>query len=395
MLSPFRPYNLCLTTVVLLVGAGACANDAPASEPFRRVATVLWLSQPDTNVVRYRDLALVNGEVWLLAQPSPFVHRYSSDGQRLGTSVLAGDGPGEVRLPNWIVPAEESADGTTSAFLIHRMQELVPLGADGKAAETYLPFVVGGGSVIMMLEELSYGEPKRVRTWRGIGFVVQQQREPVVSSPTQIGNAVLLLMDTGGAVHDTIVDLAELTVPQDDARVRTFIPIPVWGICGSSSLAVYSPRHDAVRWYSPGGEMQREVVLGTEPRAITSADRQRFVRTAILREARGQVGRVREMLASVGAIAAQMGPGFAKVAPPVVRVLCDDDGTAWLQMFDTDPDPRGYGREWLVIGPDGRRQQVLMPGDFHPRVVRGGALTGWMSDEDGVQQVARVVVPRP
>jgi hypothetical protein len=395
MLSSFRQYTLCFAIVALLVGAGACAADAPASEPSRLVATVLWLSEPGTNVVRYRDLALVNGEVWLLAQSSPFVHRYSSDGQRLGTSVPAGDGPGEVRFPNWIVPASGPTDTLGSAYLVHRVRELVPLEPRGHAADRYLPFVVGGGAAILTLLDLSHGEPQLVRTWPGHGFLAQQQREPVVSSPLEVGDAVLLIMDTGGAVHDTIVDLGELTDPLSDDRVKTFIPIPVWGVCGESTLAVYSPRHDAVRWYGPDGEAQREVELGSAPRAITSTDRQRFVRAAILREARGQVGRVREMLASVGAIAAQMGPGFAKVAPSVVRVLCDDDGTAWLQMFDTDPDPRGYGREWLVIGPDGRRQQVRMPGDFHPRVVRGGALTGWMSDEDGVQQVARVVVPRP
>ncbi|MFN2317264.1 MAG: hypothetical protein ABR551_06680 [Gemmatimonadales bacterium] len=354
---------------------------------------MVWVADPDTTVTLYRDLALVGDQVWVLSQTSPFLHRYANDGFGLGATLRVGDGPTELRLPNWIVPSSGSGEGGVAAFVVHRMRELVPLDSVGGPRDPRIPFTTGGGVSMQFLSALSYGEAQLVRRGPAGRLVVQRQEAEVVQQPRDIGNALVLLLDTTGVVLDTIADLAAMMADLSDEQVKTFVPLPLWAMCGEETVVTYSPREDALAWRTLRGDVTSTVEVRSAPRAITQADRRRFARAVILRETRGQGSQARQLLASLGSLVTQMGPSFAKTAPPAVRVLCDWDGTAWLQLFDTEVDPRGYGREWWSFTPTGSQARLLMPGDFHPQTVAGGQFTGWLTDEDGVQRVARVVAP--
>lgn len=392
------PPRRCRILPFLMLGTVACTltpdsqADTPPAEQVG-TASVAWVADPDTTVTQYRDLALVGDQVWVLSQTSPFLHRYAKDGSELGATLRAGDGPAELRLPNWIVPSAGSGEGGIAAFVVHRMRELVPLDSAGNPRDPRIPFSVGGGAAMMFLYKLSFGEPQLVRGGPAGQLVVQRQEADVVQQPRDIGNALVLLLDTTGVVLDTVAHLAAMMAELPDEQVKTFVPLPIWAMCGEETVVTYSPREDALAWRTLRGDVTSTVEVRSAPRAITQADRRRFARAAILHETRGQGSQARALLASLGSLVTQMGPSFAKTAPPAVRVLCDVDGTAWLQLFDTEVDSRGYGREWRSFTPTGSQTRLLMPGDFHPRTVAGGEFTGWLTDEDGVQRVARVVVP--
>ena len=50
---------------------------------------------------------------------------------------------------------------------------------------------------------------------------------------------------------------------------------------------------------------------------------------------------------------------------PFTRLRCDGANRIWLQLFGTDPDPRGFGRRWIVV--DGQSQRVVeFPSRFNP-----------------------------
>jgi hypothetical protein len=351
---------------------------------------ILWIAEADTMVTQYRDLAVVGDQIWVLSQSAPFLQRYSTQGHRLGASLPSGDGPHEVRLPNWIIPSPGGGGDGVAAYVVHRMRELVLLDSEGRPTDRRIPFAHGGGAAMLFLEALSYGEAQLIRAGPPGQFIVQHQKRSVVQAPPDIGDALLLLADTSGVILDTLLDLSAMMTELPSDQIRTFIPIPLWAMCGDETLVTFSPRTHQLEWRQLVDGQLTSVAVPPDPRPITLADRRRFVRAAILNEAEGQPGAARQLLASLGSLVTQMGPSFASTTPPAVGLLCEFDGTAWLQEFATETDPRGFGRSWRSFTPAGPGLRLLMPGDFRPRVAEGGRFTGWLTGEDGVQRVARV-----
>ncbi|MFN2327134.1 MAG: hypothetical protein ABR551_14815, partial [Gemmatimonadales bacterium] len=163
-----------------------------------------------------------------------------------------------------------------------------------------------------------------------------------------------------------------------------------WAVCNKELIAVYSPRGDEVIWYSPTGDELNRQRAAMPVRPVSRSDRVRYARLAVEVETRRQGPSAGAALPSLQVLVAQMGPGFSATTPPAVNLLCDRDGTAWLQEFDTVDDPRGFGRAWRAVQPRGNTRDVTMPPMFHPRVVSGGAFYGWIEDADGLQRIAMV-----
>lgn len=389
-----RPHAACVTTRQFPIGILACltACGTQGASPSNSSITLTpeWVAEADTSVVGYRDLALVGDQIWVLSRSAPFLRRYSERGQLLGSSVLMGDGPDEVRLPNWIVAPPEATPAAQTAYLVHRMRELAPLDSTGQVRGRKIAFRPGGGDAIMKVYALSYGQPRLIRAATHSRLLVQQQRRVMVQSTADVGDALLLVVDTSGVVTDTIADLSSLTPPLAGPRVTTFVPVPLWAVCHSELVAVFSPVTLEVSWRSTAGRIKWRVTADLATRRVSGSDRSRYARAALAEEARRPGGRLDQLMSMLATVIVQMEPSFSKTTPPAVSLLCDVDGTAWLQGFDTSDDPRGYGRLWYGISPAGRSSQASMPRGFQPIAVREHRFVGWLTDEDGVQRIARV-----
>jgi hypothetical protein len=367
-----------------------CSGGTGQDQGIGADAVIEWLAEADTTVTQYRDLALVGSEVWALSRSAPFLHRYRGDGALLGTSIPAGDGPGDMRLPNWIVARVDEASGRTAVHIIHRMRELAPVLADGTPAAHRSPFTPGGGPAVMKVYDLAYGQPGLVRALSGNRFLIQWQIRPTVQNAAEIGDALLLLVDSTATPVDTVVQLTDLMPELSSPRVSMFVAVPLWAVCDEERIAVYSPLGDEVVWYRPTGEVLNRQRAGMPVRAVSRSDRERYARLAVEVETRRQGPAAGAALPALQVLVTKMGPGFSATTPPAVNLLCDRDGTAWLQGFDTVDDPRGFGRAWRAVQPSGESRSVTMPPTFHPRAVSGEAFYGWLEDEDGLQRIAMV-----
>lgn len=377
----------------LMIPAIACTSQASLASDGAHRAVVSWIAEADTSVTGYRDATLVGDEVWALSQSAPYLRRFDAYGRYLGASVGRGDGPLELRLPNWVVSPPEGPGSSSVAYLVHRMRELVPLDQSGTPAARRVVFVPGGGDAIMRLSRLSYGQPRLVRALTAEHLLVQYQLRAMSQTTRDIGDALLIRVDTAGRLLDTIADFREFMPDGLSERVTMFVPVPLWAVCDTNRIAVYAPKQDELRWHSPAGMLLGAIKLDLPRQAITRRDRSRYATRALEVEAQREGGRLNDLTQTVAAIVTQMGPGFASHAPHAVGLLCDIDGTAWIQRFDTEDDGRGFGDEWVGVALDGRRQRVLVPRRFEPRVVRHANMFGWISDEDDVQRIARVALP--
>lgn len=57
---------------------------------------------------------------------------------------------------------------------------------------------------------------------------------------------------------------------------------------------------------------------------------------------------------------------FAEDRPGVTGILCGEKGEVWLRLFDTDPDPLGRGREWLLVRAGEEPSLIRFPRAFKP-----------------------------
>lgn len=380
-----QPVLLLLALVVLDAGCTRVSSGETRSS----TALVVWMAEAETTVTRYRDLAVVGNQVWALSSSAPFLHRFSVDGALLGASIGAGDGPGEMRLPLWIVTRKDPSTGTAIAHVIHRQRELVAIAEDGEPSLHASPFAPGGGPVVLRVFELAYGQPGQIRALSPNRFLVQWQILPTVQNASDISDALLLLVDSTATPIDTVAHLTTLVPERTSARVSMFLPVPLWGVCNEHEVAVYSPKDDEVVWYSPDGGTLRRRSAGMPVRDVSTGDRLRYARLALEVEARRPGSNI-GALPSLQVLVGQMTPGFARTTPPAVGLLCEPDGTVWLQQFDTADDARGFGRSWRGVPPSGETRQLEMPARFYARASIDGAFYGWIEDTDGVQRIAKV-----
>ena len=385
---PMRAAALCVLV--------ACSGDADESAPWIVDLTEIHLFDANESLNVVRSLSVdASGEVWVLGGTEPFVHRYDSTGKLLISFGRGIDGSGGLQLPDEVLPPT-AADPHVIVWSAGSGQ-LNRFRPDGAAAGAMGPVPVSSVDPTVV-EQDTFARVLPMARW-GRGFLLQDQRPrkgPGPQSTMSLANSALVALDSGGAPIDTVVEFRTLISPRRPASMVTDLaPLPVWTVCGDGAAAVVDPYAMRVRWYGPDGRRTSIDTLALEEQPITDADIERWLRNRATVSVGGRAVPVTlvedDLKDYLGARRAELGT----VAPPAVRVLCDEGRTLWLQRYITADEPRGLGREWVIFSKGRVVRRYRFPPRFQPMALHGAKAIGILRDSLGIDRVAAVNVPRP
>jgi hypothetical protein len=374
---------------VLWIGALGCRepdSDASASSGETDSAAVV-VFQDDSAASEIVDLAVDDaGGVWALSSAPPFIRHYDPAGTLLDTLGKAGVGPGELKNPWSIMVVDDSVrrvrvwdPGT---------RRITALGAGATEALATTPMRTGS-LVRGDIRAVTFGRPNSMRALRR-GYVLQMHTAPMTQTSDQ-WRSILVHVDSSGGITDTIADFRSI---DDGSHTQSIAlgPIPLWTVCGDSTVVVLDPTANRLRWIDPTGKALREQPVDSARRELSDDDLRPYLRRVLAAEARGHNHALApaDEDALVSRALSQQREHFATVAPNAVDMLCDDEGRIWLQSFSTADHPLGYGRAWRVHDLSSSGSLVTFPQGFAPRHLAAGKAVGVLTDSLDVQRVAAV-----
>lgn len=383
------PSTVLRVSLPLLLLAGGCAPDTDDAAPDPIELPPPHLFQANERLHNVRDIALgQGGDVWVVSGFAPFVHQYRLDGSLLQSFGRNGPGPGEMTYPQGIF---RTAEGNLRVWDPGK-RALIDFLPDGTFAQRQLTLELGSAPVMASLEDLSYARGRVLRPW-GRGYLLQEPTRQL-SSARAMAETLLLVLDSAGAIADTLVDFRQMAAGAGDllGDARELVPIPLWTTCASGRAAVLNPYGGTIRWFSPGSAEPELDSLTLPERPVTDQDVRRSVQNSLAVEEREQGFRLepaeRERL--IARVVSEGRDGFGRIAPPAVSMICAEDETLWLQRFDTETDPRGYGREWAIVRDGQVRGYYRFPTGFQPLIVADDRVLGISRNEMDVQRPASV-----
>lgn len=340
-----------------------------------------------------RDMVIgQSGGMWVLTGSEPFLYHYAGTAPSMELVIsfgARGDGPSDLLNP-WKLFLREGQAGVDVWDPGNR--KLVWASPQARIGSPRSFVVAGLQGTRANIRDISYGDPyKAFKLDNGILLALY---EGGVLRTGDFRGGRIVRVDSGGAQVATLFDFRQLAPPPSGTEPQQFVDIPLWHLCGDR-LAVFDPTVPAVHWLDLGGNRVATIRLRLERRPLVEQDLRRYLRHMATLELRGAVPDSAVLERQLDQILAQSGSQFPSDAPYFVRMLCDADGGAWLQRFDTGRDARGYAQDWLVIGRDARSKYgVRFPRDFEPMVVSPLNAWGVATDSLGVQRIAHVEAVR-
>ena len=367
--------------------AAACTDSGERTDTgLLLVDTSMIAFQDDSATSVIVDLAVDGvGGVWTLSATSPFIRYYDPAGKLLDTLGRAGMGPGELNNP-WSIMAVNDPARPVRVWDTGT-RRIVALGT-GSVEPSSVP-AVSSGMIRGDIRSVSFGRPNMMRRL-GRGYALQVHSGQTTQTSDH-WRSILVYLDSAGVIRDTISDFR--TLGGDDQPIHVALaPIPLWTVCGDSTVVVVDPETSRIRWFTPSGDPIRLVPIDSTRRDVTDDDLRPYLRHVIQGEARANNSALApgEADVAIQRVLDQARQRFATVAPPAVDVLCDDHGRVWLEDFSTADHPLGYGRTWRVYGTGRSETVVTFPGGFAPQHVTGDRAIGVMTDSLDVQRVATV-----
>jgi hypothetical protein len=328
---------------------------------------------------------------------APSVHHFDSAGRLRMSFGQRGQGPGELGVAYDIL-------APTHQDPVVRVWDPLPRTVVGFSTDGTLHGISGRIArsplrVPEVAERMSFGRMIPFARWGG-GYLLQDIPPRGVRGPegtSSVAAAHLLVLDSAGATTDTLVDFSTFTGPtRPSEAVLELAPIPLWTTCADGTAIVVDPYGKRILRYSPSGAAPRADTLPVDGVPITDADITRWIRHAATLEKLSNGATLTEAQineAVKGFLSSRRGEISAH-SPPAVRAACDDTGDLWLQRFDISDDPRGLGRDWVVVA-DGRIvRQYRFPIRFQPIAFRRGLAFGIQTDSLDVERVATVLISR-
>lgn len=337
---------LVLAAALVALFAAAVAAAAPVAVPADppRIETwdlhEVWRvdgDDPDAPLIGVPNSAAVDaaGDLLLLDAQLSHVLVFAPDGAYLRTLGGEGEGPGEIRRAQLLVPFADGAVGMLQSFPCR----VVKLAPDG----TPLPSL-DLGSGVMLWQVVADGDG-----------IVGNGQIPNFSGegPTQ---ELLARFSAGGERVFTYVERSR-TIDWDHLRydeAATWWPGYLWDLTADGTLVI-GPERDRylIEWRDPDGRTLRAIERPFTCRARTDAD---------IAEVASRVTYSRDGV--------KLEPEL-KIAPRDAALrglrVCDD-GTLWVRSCYFDKDlPEGTARRYDVFEPDGRfRAEVRLDADFDP-----------------------------
>jgi hypothetical protein len=380
-----RYLSLCLATFL-----GSCHTGSGRSELVMDTGPAIS-AVTDTLLFGVRDVAVTaDGDIWVLSRHDPFIRRFTG-GQLVAAFGRSGEGPGEFRAP-WsfvrgdrLIPPRVFDPG---ARLIVRLDT-----AGRELARS--SFRTTWGFVRSDIEDVSYGQVFRALS-PSDSELVSLVYLGDVGTTRDLRRSALVRFTALGRPLDTLISFRNRFDPQTDrSAARWLVTVPLLAGCPDGTTAVYDGIAPEIRGYS-GLEPVWRIAMPTSlarSRDMPAADLERYVRFRVLGELLENQAdtstltrRVEEQLRSTKS-------WYAATVPPIVGLLCDLRGRAWLQHFDTRDDPLGKGRIWTVLGRQGQTATVRVPAGFVPLAFRQTTIVGISRDALGVESIGSITLP--
>ena len=393
--------SICVAiTCSALSALGAGCNDAKESPERTITLTETRLYEASDSLNDIRGIALGRrGELWVIGSPAPFIHHFDSSGALIASFGRAGQGPGELATPHEIFAPTE-LDTLVRVWSPSR-GVLTAFSRAGTPVTATRPLALTQAFIPGWVDKIDYVRYRPMARFGG-GYLVQDvpPRETGLTSATQIANARILVLDSVGTVTDTLIDFSTLTGPARAAPTVVYLAaVPVWTTCPDGTAVVADPFGMKIIRYAVDGRVIRTDTLPVDAPRITDDDIRRMLRNfASVREVVQTTQRtVPDSMVErlTQEYLTKRREEIGTVGPPAVRLACDEQSNVWLQLYDTTDDPRGLGREWVVVS-DGRVvRRYRFPARFQPMALHAGTALGVRKDSLDVERVAAVQYRRP
>ena len=384
---------------LLLLSGPSCAGERPEDLPLFEVGeqSMTLLSSDDGSLWDVRDVLEVDGVFWVLKAAPPFLHGFDASGQQVATFGTAGEGPGELRYPRALWSGD--AAGAVTVWDAGSTAALT-FSADGMLISSQRMPRLGG--MRADIETVTFGNPFRLS--REAGSTVLGQFESGVTHGSDLWRGKLVRVadngpdDQGIPVGDIVVDFAaELSgaAEQPSSQAPGLGPVPLWDGCPDGRIAVLDPIALALHLFGSGEGEVEAIQLPWEPVTLRRTDKFSYLRFQIEAEARGEGADAATVDRVAESAFAQAEDFFPTEAPAGVDLKCAR-GRVWIQEFDGDSHPLGYGPHWRTISLDGsapRFARVALPPGFQPVRVSGSRMLGVVTDSVSLQRLAQVQLP--
>jgi hypothetical protein len=353
------------------------------------------------HVVADDDLAQImdirpdaGGRIWVLSAHPPFVRVYDDGGARLAAFGRPGGGPDEFGLARSLVPPDHDREGM--GVLDSGRARILHFSSEGEVVErttveAQMPFP-------WEMQSAFFGEPFTAwRTPEGILQDVLPAGPLGGGGPWDLWAGRLVLTGDGGETR-TVTDLAdvaaiELPPVNQPPQPRILAAGPLIDVCPSGEILIHTgAQGELVRLGLDGSELARSAL--DLPLPANSMETMVTWLTNVSETLDPGPMDTREALRERSRMVAEMSEPFMEERVPPTNLRCDSEGRAWIQLFDLDHEPRGYAREWVVVGTEGAvLAHVSFPAGFSPLHFGAERITGILRDEFGLEVAGWVATP--
>lgn len=382
-----------LTVCRILLAFGCISCERPTSLPMRVLDQPVALIA-DSALYDARDVRpAANGGWWVLADHEPFVRRYDAAGTLLRHVGRRGRGPTDLLTP-WTFVDAPRVEEPPPIWDVGR-HALLRVDSIGRAT-AWRPLRATNGSVRADIRNVTFGEPFQARA------VGERLIYAAYGTNLYAGSDLLRPVLLSRSSDDRVDTLASFRNLEGRRRTigsaRLLVPVPLWDICPDSTLVTFDGVHPILTYKSLAHPGERTVVIAggpPEPAELSDRELRTYVRHRLLREALEYRTDTAIAESTIDRVLSQFKEDFPKVRPRFVRLLCDSRANIWLQRFDLQEHPVGYGRHWLIVDPQGRAQEVQLAPRFLPVLITNDMLLGIWENTDGARVPARIALSSP
>lgn len=362
------------------------SGDAPMIEIGEEALRLV--SPADDALWEVRDILEHRGTVWALTASAPFVHGFTPGGGRIAAFGTAGEGPGEFQFPHGLWPGD--SEGTLTVWDVGRSKAQT-VSSSGELLESRA--LADPGVIRADIRTVTFGDPFRI--FREGDAMLMGRYDSGVSSGDDLWRGKLVrAYEKRGAAEELVVDFGrDLPGAQHRPRAPSVLtPVPLWDGCPDGRVAVLDPLERTLHMFGPGQTGPEVIPLPWKPAELQRVEKFRYLKHQLTAELRNQDVPESEIDRIARSILVDAEGMFPREAPIGVDLRCSRD-RVWIQEFDSDAHPLGYGPRWRTVSrhdPAPRFAQVSFPAGFLPYRITDSRAVGVVTDPVSLQHLATV-----
>lgn len=346
------------------LGMGSCAPASPEVSKVAIPSEALQRFEEGDQLWGVRDIIESGDVIWTLTAEAPYLRAYARDGSLLANFGAYGKGPGELTSPRTLTAAPAAGNVVVWDFGTRALATFDPAG--NFIASSPAPFAPEG-SIRADIRSVSFGDPFRVVEERsGLWFAAYPGG---ISGGDDFWNGrILRIAKAEGAEPQVLADFdRDLPGAAQREPAMGLVPVPVWDRCPGGSVAVLDPVDRSLLLFAPDGSgEQRRIALPWTGRPFSREEHLAYIRAAIFLEFKRSGISGAEVDRAAEDVLARAGDQLTAQAPVGIDLRCSA-GHVWIQVFDGERHPLGYGKTWRRVSLGGRSpqfQEIVFPEGF-------------------------------